>query len=40
MRGARRVLALLIYAQSTDLVVPNDVIEQLYKTIYNGRSGD
>src|SRR5207244_1880974 len=32
--GARRVLALLVYAQSNDLVVPNRVIEQLFDDIY------
>ena len=32
--GARRVLALLVYAQSNDLVVPNRVIEQLFEEIY------
>jgi predicted nucleotidyltransferase len=33
-RGARRVLSLLIYAQSSDLVVPNWVIEALFESIY------
>lgn len=32
----RRVLAMLIYAQSDDLAVPNEVIERLYRTIYDG----
>jgi predicted nucleotidyltransferase len=32
--GARRVLAMLVYAQSNDLVVPNRVIEQLFDDIY------
>ena len=32
--GARRVLALLVYAQSNDLVVPNRVVEQLFEEIY------
>jgi hypothetical protein len=32
--GARRVLALLVYAQSNDLIVPNRVIEQLFDDIY------
>ena len=31
--GARRILALLIYAQSTDLVVPEDVVHRLYRTV-------
>jgi hypothetical protein len=33
-RGARRVLSLLIYAQSSDLVVPPWTIERLYRHIY------
>jgi hypothetical protein len=32
--GARRVLALLLYAQSNDLIVPDDAIKRLYATIY------
>ena len=32
--GARRVLAMLVYAQSNDLVVPNRVIEQLFDDVY------
>lgn len=32
--GARRVLSLLVYAQSNDLIVPNRVIEQLFDDIY------
>jgi hypothetical protein len=32
--GARRVLALLVYAQSNDLIVPNRVIEELFDAIY------
>src|SRR3989442_6097055 len=32
--GARRVLALLIYAQSTDILVPHWVIRRLYEEIY------
>lgn len=32
--GARRVLALLVYAQSNDLIVPNRVIEALFDAIY------
>jgi predicted nucleotidyltransferase len=31
--GARRVLSLLLYAQSIDLVVPSRVIDELYDTI-------
>ena len=32
--GARRVLALLIYAQSTDILVPSWVIGRLYEEVY------
>lgn len=32
--GARRVLALLVYAQSNDLIVPNRVVEELFDAIY------
>ena len=32
--GARRLLALLIYAQSSDLLVPSWVISRLYEEIY------
>jgi len=32
--GARRVLALLIYAQANDLIVPDDAIHGLFETIY------
>jgi len=32
--GARRVLALLVYGQSNDLIVPNRVIERLFDDIY------
>jgi predicted nucleotidyltransferase len=32
--GARRVLSLLVYAQSNDLVVPDAPIDQLYATLY------
>jgi predicted nucleotidyltransferase len=32
--GARRVLSLLIYAQSTDLVVPEAPIRKLFATVY------
>lgn len=35
MRGARRVLSLLIYAQSSDLVVPTWPIAHLYRAIYD-----
>ena len=38
-RGARRVLSLLIYAQSVDLVVPNRVVSQLFSYIYE-QEGD
>lgn len=30
----RRVLALLIYAQSNDIAIPNDLIQKLYKSIF------
>lgn len=30
----RRVLSLLIYGQANDIAVPNDVIQKLYRTIY------
>lgn len=30
----RRVLALMIYGQSNDIAVPNDVIKKLYRTVY------
>jgi predicted nucleotidyltransferase len=32
--GARRVLSLLIYAQSSDLVVPDPVIRELFEIVY------
>jgi predicted nucleotidyltransferase len=32
--GARRVLSLLLYAQSDDLVVPDDAIRSLYEVVY------
>jgi predicted nucleotidyltransferase len=32
--GARRVLAMLVYAQSNDLIVPNRVVEELFDAIY------
>lgn len=32
--GARRVLGLLLYAQSDDLVVPDDAIRSLFRTIH------
>lgn len=32
--GARRMLALLIYAQSTDILVPTWVIRRLYEEVY------
>jgi predicted nucleotidyltransferase len=34
-RGPRRVLSLLIYAQSNDLVVPEEAITRLFRTIYS-----
>lgn len=33
-KGARRVLALLIYAQSNDLVVTDDTVKTLFESIY------
>jgi predicted nucleotidyltransferase len=33
--GARRVLSLLVYAQSNDLVVPDAPIRELYATLYD-----
>ena len=32
--GAKRVLSLLVYAQSSDLFVPDEPIRELYNTIY------
>ena len=32
--GAKRVLSLLIYAQSSDLFVPDDAIKELYRSVY------
>lgn len=32
--GPRRILSLLVYAQSNDLPVPNDVIAELYREVY------
>ena len=32
--GAKRLLSLLIYAQSSDLFVPDDAINDLYRSIY------
>jgi hypothetical protein len=33
-RGARRVLSLLIYAQTDDLIVPDDAIHSLFQAVY------
>jgi hypothetical protein len=33
-RGPRRVLSLLIYAQSTDLIIPESAIRRLYDMVY------
>ena len=33
--GARRVLSLLVYAQSDDLIVPDDVIKELYSAAFS-----
>lgn len=38
-RAARRILALLIYAQSNDILIPNYVINDLYATIF-GQSNE
>jgi predicted nucleotidyltransferase len=32
--GARRVLALLIYAQSSDILIPSRIIRRLYEEVY------
>src|SRR5919204_1223554 len=32
--GARRILSLLVYAQSNDLIVPDDVVARLYASVY------
>ncbi len=37
--GARRMLALLIYAQSNDLVVPPDAVHQLYEVVQAKNGG-
>ncbi|MCM2349003.1 MAG: nucleotidyltransferase family protein [Bacteriovoracaceae bacterium] len=34
----RRILALLIYGQSNDIAVPNDVIERLYRSVFDASS--
>jgi predicted nucleotidyltransferase len=34
-RGPRRILALLVYAQSNDVIVPDRVIRDLHRTIYD-----
>lgn len=38
-RAPRRILSLLLYAQSNDIWVPNQVIEALYKVIFEGAMG-
>jgi predicted nucleotidyltransferase len=35
--GARRVLSLLVYAQSNDLIVPEEPLRALFQTIYDGK---
>jgi len=35
-RGPRRILSLLLYAQSIDLAVPDRVIEELWTTTLGG----
>jgi hypothetical protein len=37
--GVRRVLSLLVYADSSDLLVPSSVIERLYAMAYGSRGG-
>lgn len=34
----RRILALLIYGQSNDIAVPNDVIQKLYRSVFESAS--
>lgn len=34
--GVRRVLSLLVYAQSNDLVVPDELIRELFQDVYTG----
>lgn len=34
----RRVLSLLIYGQSNDIAVPNDIIQKLYRSVYESPS--
>jgi hypothetical protein len=38
--GARRLLALLLYAQSNDLVVPDPVVRQLFEMIFGRESAN
>ena len=38
-RGARRVLSLLVYAESNDLIVPSSAIRRLYERIYADDDG-
>jgi hypothetical protein len=40
VRGAKRVLSLLIYAQSNDLVLPSWPIERLFEQIYGAGAPD
>jgi hypothetical protein len=35
-RGSRRVLSLLVYAQSNDVLVPDRAIQRLHEAIYEG----
>jgi predicted nucleotidyltransferase len=39
-RGARRVLSFLVYAQSNDLIVPNEPIGRLFDRIYGQEVAD
>ena len=34
--GARRMLSLLIYAQSNDFIVPDRIVRSLFETVYTG----
>jgi predicted nucleotidyltransferase len=38
--GARRILSLLLFATSVDLVVPPSAIEQLFSLLYRGEGGN
>lgn len=38
-KAPRRLLSLLVYAQSADIWIPNDVVQRLFKFIFEGSSG-